>query len=443
MSSSRYPLRQSGIYRNLPTFDPSLKNLRALVLGATGISGFHTIRALLDSQERWSKVYAVSRNPLSRKLLALLTEEQQSRLQHVSVDMTSSAEDIAQALRGAGITADYVFYYAYLSPKSGKSAMDPETAGELVEANVPPFKNFLASLPIAGIKPKRILLQTGGKNYGVHIGRVRTSIVESDPQPRSLSPNFYYPQEDLLRAFCDDHPETDWNMVRPFAIIGATEHASMNTFYSFGIYAAIQAHKGESLVFGSDFKSWQFEASHSTARLTGYLSEWAVLEDKCANQTFNAQDGGVLSWDRFFHELARWFGISKVQGPELDEKKLQTKTMAGGENAPLGYGPPLELKYSFTLAQWAADPSRRKAWEEIMAKSKEQLMNNPWEGDLKDFFMGDFAYLAFGAVSMNKARRYGFCGFVDTLESVFESFQEMEKLGVLPPMKVEAAHPQV
>jgi hypothetical protein len=36
--------------------------------------------------------------------------------------------------------------------------MNPSTADDLVEANVPPLKNFLGSLPLAGIKPKRILL---------------------------------------------------------------------------------------------------------------------------------------------------------------------------------------------------------------------------------------------------------------------------------------------
>ncbi|KAF2621867.1 hypothetical protein BU25DRAFT_435221 [Macroventuria anomochaeta] len=428
MSSSRYPLRQSGISRNLPFFDPSLRDLKALVIGATGISGFRTIRALLDSPERWSKVYAASRSPLSKKLLSLLPEEQRSCIQHVFVDMTSSAEDIAQALRKADVAADYVFYYAYLSPKSG-SAMDPNTTEEFVKVN-----------------PRRILLQTGGKNCwnnGVHIGRVRTSIVESDPQPRHLSLTFYYPQEDALRAFCDEHPKTKWNIIYPFAILGATEHASMNTFFSFGIYTAIQANKGEPLKFGADFTSWQFEAAHSTARLTGYLSEWAVLGEKCANQSFNAQDGGLLSWDRFFHELAQWYGVFEVQGPELDESKLQTTIFTGGKEAPLGYRPPTKLRNSFTLAQWASDSSSKEVWEEIMAKSDGNVTENPWAGDLKDFFMGDFAYLPIGTPSMNKARSYGFCGFVDTLESIFEMFQEMEKLGTLPPMKVDAAQPQV
>jgi nucleoside-diphosphate-sugar epimerase len=242
MSSSQQPLRQSGIYRNLPTFDPNIKGLKAIVCGATGISGFNTIRSLLDTPDRWSTVYALSRSPLSEDMLALLTDEQRSHIQHVSIDFGSSDQDIAKSLKDAGVKADYVFYYAYLSPKNGESAMHPSAADDLVKSNIPPFKNFLGSLPLAGIKPKRILLQTGGKNYGMHMGRVRTPLVESDPQPTRLGPNFYYNQEEVLMQFCDEHPETDWNVVMPAAIIGTTKYASMNTALSWGVYAAVQAH---------------------------------------------------------------------------------------------------------------------------------------------------------------------------------------------------------
>ncbi|KAH7110540.1 hypothetical protein B0J11DRAFT_498981 [Dendryphion nanum] len=443
MNTTTQPLRQSGIYRNLPTFDPSIKDLKAIVCGATGISGFHTIRALLDTPDRWSKVYALSRSPLSDELLAFLTDQQRSRIQHVSVDLTSSAREIAQSFKRAGVEAHYIFYYAYLSPKSGKSAMDPSTAEELVEANVPPFKNLLQALPEAGIKPKRILLQTGGKNYGCHIGRLRTPLVESDPQPKHLGPNFYFDQEDILHEFCNAHPETDWNIVMPAGVIGAIQYASMNTFLSFGVYAAVQAHKKEPLQFGGDYYTWHYDYTYSTARLTGYLSEWAVLEDQCRNERFNAQDGGLLSWDRFFHELGRWYGIDDVRGPEEDESKYDVKRMAGGKDAPLGYGPPLTLRLSHPLVKWAEDPSTSKAWEEMMKQSKGALKKNLFEGDFQDVFMGDFAFLPFGTLSMNKVRRFGFCGFVDTLESIFEMFQEMGTLGVLPPMQVDAARPLV
>jgi hypothetical protein len=46
MGSERLPLRQCGIYRNLPTFDASITGLKALVIGATGISGFNTMRSV-------------------------------------------------------------------------------------------------------------------------------------------------------------------------------------------------------------------------------------------------------------------------------------------------------------------------------------------------------------------------------------------------------------
>lgn len=75
MSSNNYPLRTSGIYRNLPTFDPSIEGLKAAVVGATGISGFNTIRSLLDSPKRWSTIYALSRSPLTDEMLLLLTRE--------------------------------------------------------------------------------------------------------------------------------------------------------------------------------------------------------------------------------------------------------------------------------------------------------------------------------------------------------------------------------
>ena len=153
MSSSQYPLRGSGIYRNLPTFDSKGRGLKAIVCGASGISGFHTIRALLDTKDRCTKVYALSPSPLSEELLSFFTEEQQARTQHVTVDLSSTAEGIAQSLRKAQVEAEYVFYYAYLKPKTWKSAMDPSLAEDLVQANLPPFENFLDSLLLAGIKP--------------------------------------------------------------------------------------------------------------------------------------------------------------------------------------------------------------------------------------------------------------------------------------------------
>lgn len=337
MGSERLPLRNSGIYHNLPTFDPSIKDLSAIVTGANGISGFHTMRVLLQSPQRWSKIYALSRRPPPDQMMALLPADQRSRVKHVACDFLESPETIAKTLAAAKVTATYVFFYSYLQPKPPPGAPAWSNADELVKVNGALFENFINALPIAKISPARILLQTGAKNYGMHIGRVRTPTIESDPQPKHLAPNFYYKQEATLVDFCKRNPNTSWNVIMPSWILGAVNNAQMNAMHPFAIYAAVQAQKKEPLVFQSDWAGWQKECHHATAMLTGYLSEWVVLEDKCKNESFNSQDTSPLSWDRFYEELARWFGVEKgVVGPDEDESKYMTISGRSGKDTPMG-----------------------------------------------------------------------------------------------------------
>jgi nucleoside-diphosphate-sugar epimerase len=441
MGSERYPLRQCGIYRNLPTFDASLTKLKAVVVGATGISGFNTMRALLDSPERWETVYAISRSPPSQEMLSMFSQEQQDRIKHVSIDLTGSADKTSEALKNANVEADYIFFYGYLHP-TGKSAMDPSTADDLIELNVPIFKNFLAALGPANLKPRRIMLQTGGKNYGGHIGRARLPYIESDPQPKHLANNFYYMQEEALFEHCKQNPGTDWNIVMPFGVVGAVPNAGMNMFLPFAIMASVQAEKREPITFFGDFEEWQWEYCHSTARLSGYLSEWAVLEDKCKNERFNALDGCVLPWNRFYSELARWYGVKDVKGPELDDSKFKSLELAGGKDSPLGYGPPPAIRLCGSFAEWAKDDANSRAWKQIMEKSGGGVKVDVFESGL-DSDMADFVFYRIGQPSVAKLRRFGFNGFVDTMESVFEMFQDMAKMGIIPAPIVDAAKPMI
>ena len=103
MSSESYPVRNSGIYHSLPQFDPSIKDLTAFVTGANGISGFHTLRALLDSPQRWKKIYALSRSPPPKGMMALLTEDQRSRVEHIASDFLKDPKEIADAISKAGV----------------------------------------------------------------------------------------------------------------------------------------------------------------------------------------------------------------------------------------------------------------------------------------------------------------------------------------------------
>jgi hypothetical protein len=90
------------------------------------------------------------------------------------------------------------------------------------------------------------------------------------------------------------------------------------------------------MVFPGDWNSWQHDYFHATAYLTGFLSEWAVLEDKCKNERFNAQDTSPISWDRLYEEIARWYGVDGVQGPEDDDSKYDESFGRDGKDTPMG-----------------------------------------------------------------------------------------------------------
>ncbi|KAI1624982.1 hypothetical protein EDD37DRAFT_372491 [Exophiala viscosa] len=441
MGSERCPVQHKGIYHNLPTFDPSIKGLTAIVTGANGISGFHTMRVLLESPERWSKVYALSRRPPPKDMMALLPESHRARVQHVACDFLEDPQKIADAIKSANITADYIFFYSYLQPKPAPGAAAWSNAEELVKVNSALLDNFLQALTICKITPKRFLLQTGAKNYGVHVGRGRNPAIESDPQPAHLEPNFYYPQEKSLFEYCKAN-NTSWNVIRPAWILGAVNNAQMNALHPIAVYSAVQAHKGEPLYFPGTWKDWQADEHHSTATLTGYLSEWAVLEDKCKNEAFNSQDTSPISWDRFYEELVRWFGVEKgVHPPEEDLSLFKEFKGKGGKATPMGYGPPIVLHSLFSLVEWAAKPENKEAWEALMKESGGQLTDNPF-GDVEaNFVFGDAAFVQICMLSMNKARRLGWTGFVDTIESLFEMYSEMGKLGMLPKLKVDKPKP--
>jgi hypothetical protein len=108
----------------------------------------------------------------------------------------------------------------------------------------------------------------------------------------------------------------------------------------------------------------------------------------------------------------------------------------------LGYGPPPAIKHSRTLADWSQDPSNEAAWKQLMEESNGELKINIFQSGM-DVFMGDFAYYKIGQPSSAKLRRFGFNGFVDSMESVFEMYQDMARMGVIPGPRVESANPMI
>ena len=132
-----------------------------------------------------------------------------------------------------------------------------------------------------------------------------------------------------------------------------------------------------------------------------------------------------------------------MESPETNEPKFETKELAGGKDAPMGYGPPTAIKLSRILVDWSKDPADKTAWEKIQSEADGKVSLNALDEGAVDYTMADFVVYAIDQASIAKVCRYEFNGFVDTMESVFEMYQDWAEMGVIPPGLVDAAKPMM
>ncbi|KAF1956958.1 NAD dependent epimerase/dehydratase family protein-like protein [Byssothecium circinans] len=399
--SNQQVVQTRGIYHGLPVYPSSIKGLTAIITGANGISGNYMLRVLTQNPERWTKTYCLSRRPPA------IPNGLPKNAEHIPLDFLKDKEEIARVLREKGVQADYVFFYSYVQaqPKEGKGLWSD--AKEMCRVNVALLKNFCDALPLANIKPKRIMLQTGAKNYGIHLGPAVTPQEEHHPRV-TLEPNFYYPQEDYLDNFCTKQG-IQWTLAMPSYILGAVPDTAMNLIYPLGIYAAVTKHLGQRL---------------DSSKLNAYLEEWAVL-------TPRPRASGLIPWIRrrllgggFWPKFAAWYGLEYTR-PVMDESVYKHIMTTPYDPPPRGFGPPATYRMRFTLVEWARREDVGRAWDEILDKYGERIKGAKRfkDMDVERIFAFADGSLAGGTLdmSMNKCIR--------------EVLGEFSELRMLPPIE--------
>lgn len=314
------------------------------------------------------------------------------------------------------------------------------------------LQNFLDALVLSDTVPKSFLLQLGAKYYGTHLGPTAVPQEESDPRVH-LEPNFYYPQEDLLKEFCQKH-NCNWVTTRPSWVPGAVPDAAMNVVLPLAIYATVQKYLGQPLEFPADLTAWETAQTMSSAQMNCYLAEWAVLTPGAQNESFNATDDCAFTWGKFWPKLAAKYQMP-WKGPDLDDSAFR-ESESKFNPPPRGFGPPGKQRVKFTLTEWAKRPEVQKAWKEIAAKH-DLRQKELWDTD-RVFGFTDIAmtwsialYFRYGPPklwyrdikkkkrpvtnsrnSTTKAKKLGFFGFVDSNESIFKVIDEFADLKMVP-----------
>lgn len=255
----------------------------ALVVGATGIVGRRIVDHL--SESGWNVI------GLSRRA------RESGRVRWIAVELNDLA-DCRQRLGGLG-DVTHVFYAARHD--------HPEGVAESVDINAAMLTNLVSALePVA---PLRHVHAVHGAKYYDH--RVAPGTVLTEDSRRSHEPNFYFEQEDFLRA---QSRGKAWSFTtsRPYVVCDRDYPRSVSLIIA--VYALIRRELGLKLDFPGSATTFE-------ARLrltdTGHLARciaWMAQEPRCAGQAFNVANSDNPSWAALWPGFAEYFGM-KSDGP--------------------------------------------------------------------------------------------------------------------------------
>ena len=254
----------------------------ALIAGATGLVG-RSIAARLAELSDW-EVIGLARRPQTTP-----------GMRWIAVDL-ADAGDCKRKLNGLD-RVTHVFYAVRHNHVEGT----PES----VEINAAMLRNVVDALDaVAALR--HVHAVHGTKYYGHQLGPMKVPAVEDDP--RAPGENFYFVQEDFLRA---RSRARGWRytLTRPHTFCGAEIDTPRSVGLVVAVYAAIQRELGLTLDFPGSAKAYHARTQFTDLALLARAIAWMANELRCANQAFNIVNGDYPRWSELWPRFADWFGL--------------------------------------------------------------------------------------------------------------------------------------
>ena len=285
---------------------------------------------------------------------------------------------------------------------------------ELNKANSELLENFLQALLKVATSLENCTLQTGGKYYNVHLEPVPSPAREEELRRPSIIGNFYFAQEDALAAAGKDRPWS-WNVIRPEAIIGHTFKANgMNSALTCAMYFMVCKELNIEAKMPTNHIYWAGHDCVSDARLVADLTIFVSTNSSCANEAFNSNNGDYFTWKYMWPRLASYFGASSTSDQVFAEPLPSTGA----------------LQQEVCLAEWAKD--KRGIWDGICDRAGMPDAKGTWDAGTWAFQDWVFQRTWSGTLSLNKARKFGWTGHIDSFESFIDAFKSFQVLGQIP-----------
>ena len=342
----------------------------ALVAGSAGVIGVH-------AAAEYARVPGWTVRGAARR------EQPGVPWQALAADL-SSAEGAREGLSAARDTTHLVFA-AYVERGDER---------QQVEENTALLRHTLDALD--GAPLRHVTLYQGGKAYGAHLPGFKTPARESDP--RLVVPNFYYAQEDLLRAEAARRGFS-LTVLRPEGVVGHATGNPMNILMVVAVHAAISRALGLPLRFPGSRAAGEALYQVTDAELLARATVWAGSTPAADGEVFNVTNGDQFRWVHAYAHLARHLGM------EHDEPQ----------------------DFSLTSVM----PLHEGTWQGLV--QRHGLVPTPYDR-LVGWPFGDFLFHSgFDNVSSTvKVRRAGFGECLDSLERFCELIDRLVERKVVP-----------
>jgi nucleoside-diphosphate-sugar epimerase len=255
----------------------------ALIAGASGLIGRRIADHLLATGG-WNVIG-----------LARSSRAAQSNMRWIAVDLN----DIEDCRRRLATLHDvtHVFYAARFD--------HPEGVPESVEINAAMLENLVAVLePIA--KLAHVHAVHGSKYYGHQLGPVLLPMTEDTP--RAKNRNFYFEQEDFLRAQSRGKAWR-YSTSRPHTFCDPAIDYARSAGLLIAVYAAVQRELGLAIDFPGTAASFEVHTQFTDTALLARAIAWMAQEPRCANQSFNIVNGDYPRWSDLWPQFAKDFGM--------------------------------------------------------------------------------------------------------------------------------------
>ncbi|CAL5867965.1 uncharacterized protein PFLUO_LOCUS2188 [Penicillium psychrofluorescens] len=331
----------------------------ALVFGASGISGWAVVNALLNGYpdaDTFTRVTALTNRPLPQESSQWPPSEKFQAIDGIDL-LAGEQADLDHALkqRVPGIdTVTHVYFFAYILN------MEPQ---QEIQANVKILRRAVTAIQTLSPGLKFVVLPAGAKAYGIHLlddfpFKDQVPLRESLPRiPEPFASQlFYYPQIDLLQSLSEGK---SWSYctVMPDLVVGFVPN---NNFCCLAQWLALYlslhreiSGEGAEVAFPGNPETWTVKSNDSNQDVIARFSIYASLHPEIsAGERFNVADSAEPStWETKWPILCEYFGLTGVapDGTCVDPVQFLT------ENKDKWFA--MEAKYGLETGRVANDRS--------------------------------------------------------------------------------------